>query len=101
MTAVLQGIECQRDVFHRTVRLLHQLVYFGIRRQMHHDIRSWVWHAADPACEIAIGRGQILEQRGHAIRPGILAFVDPEDAMAGVEQPQRQVRADLSTRSSD
>jgi hypothetical protein len=101
VTAVLQDIERQSYILHSTVRLLHQFVYFGIGCQMHHNIRPWVWHAADSAREVAIGRSQILEQRGHAISPGVQAFIDTEDMMAGVEQPQRQVGADLATRSGD
>ena len=101
MAAVFQDIERQRNIFHRAMRLLNQLVYFGIGCQMHHNIRPWVRHAADAAREVAVGRSQILEQRGHAIGPGIQALVDTEDTVAGVEQPQRQVGADLAARTGD
>ena len=101
MAAIFQNIECQRDILHCAMWLLNQLVYLRIGCQMHHNIRLWVGHAADPAHEIAVGRGQILEQRGHAICPGIHALVDTEHTVAGIEQPQRQVGADLAARASD
>jgi hypothetical protein len=68
---------------------------------MHYDIWPRIWYAADAAREIAIWRSQILEQRGHAVSPAVQALVDTEDSVAGVEQAQRQVGADLAARSGD
>ena len=85
VATVFKDVKGQRDILHRAVRVLHQLVDFGIGCQMHHDIRPWVWHAADSAREVAVGRSQILEQRGDTVGPAVDPAVHAKDVMAGIQ----------------
>ena len=58
-------------------------------------------HTADPTREIAIWCGEILQHRGDAIGPGVYALIDAEHLVAGIQQAQREVGADLAARAGD
>src|SRR6185503_1651530 len=98
---VLEDVERHHRVLERSVRLTHELMHLGVRGEMHDEVGLRVLDAVDPPRVRRVVAGEVLEQVREGVRPRVEALVDPEDLMPALEQPEREVRADLSGGAGD
>ncbi len=83
------------------MRLPHELVHLGVRGEVHDEVCLRVLDAVDPARVGRVVACEVLEQVRERVRPRVEALVDPEDLMASLQQPEREVRADLPRGAGD
>ena len=79
------------------MRLAHELVHLGVRREVHDEIDLGVLDAVDSADERRVVAGEVLQERRERVAdPRVRPLVDAEDLVAVLHQAQREVRSDLA-----